>query len=476
MGGTIGVQSEAGSGSTFFFTIPVFFSLNAGDLFALPVRLKDLRVLVVDDNPTACMIGTAMLIDWSMQVESASSGRAALDKIEQADANGRPFDLVVMDWRMPGLDGLQAAHRIMNNDVLTRRPAVIMVSAYGDEDLSSRATAAGVSVVLAKPFSPSQLFDCVVSLFGGTSRPSAPQSGDEVRAFTPKNFRLRGARILVVEDNAINRQIAVELLGRVGVLVDTAENGREATDRVLGGETTYDAVLMDVQMPVMDGLTATGLIREQYRQGSLPVIAMTAHAMEHERRRCLDAGMDDHVVKPVDPEALYDTLARWVRPGHSDATETAVQPVESGAFDLAACQVARDIDSLFEAPQPNAATSILPEELPPFNLTRALERVSGDAEFLKMLIISFRENFADAGAEMRRLLEGQELEEAYRLAHTVKGAAGSLDATSLFLAARDLEQALRPMDIDVMSAAFETALADTLAAAATLKDDASPAD
>jgi signal transduction histidine kinase/CheY-like chemotaxis protein len=467
MGGTIGARSQPGAGSTFSFTIPFTVGMEAREEAVLSPQLKDLRVLVVDDNPTACLVGTTFLIDCSMHVEPASSGQGALEKIQQADALGRPFDLVVMDWRMPGLDGLQAARLIMENETLTRRPTVIMVTAYGDEDLRSLASAVGVSAVLTKPFSPSQLFDCVASLFGGNggSSPSPPDVGGH--AIPTTSHRLRGLHILVVEDNAINRQIAVELLGRVGIKVDIAENGREAADIVLHGGTTYDAVLMDVQMPVMDGLTATGMIREQYNRGALPIIAMTAHAMEHERKRCLDAGMNDHVVKPVDPKHLYETLERWVMP-HGPAPKDGTAAASDGG---AGAPAAFDIESLFDEPKPAATRGVLPEDLPPFDLTKALERVAGDPDLLKMLIICFRESFAEAGAEMRRLIEGQNLEEAYRLAHTIKGAAGSLDATSLFLAARDLEQALRPVDLEILRTAFETTLAEALSAAATVKED-----
>ncbi len=474
MGGTIGATSQPGKGSTFFFTIPMICPMTPGDGTELLRKLKDLRTLVVDDNPTACMIGTAMLMSCAMRVEPASSGSIALEKIDLADANGAPYDLVVMDWRMPGLDGLEAAQRIKDNHRLSRHPTVIMVTAYGDQDLGARATAAGISAVLTKPYSPSQLFDCMASLFGTAGQQITPLSTENARTVSSVHRRLNGAQVLVVEDNAINRQIAVELLERVGVAVDVAEHGRQAADLVLYGKKTYDAVLMDVQMPVMDGLTATAMIRRQYDRGPLPIIAMTAHAMDHERMRCLDAGMDDHIVKPVDPKIFYDTLERWVTLGAPPAVVVA-SPIGSNQ-DVNPPAVEGDLGF----PNPNAARApagpVLPEHLPPFDLAKALDRVDGDPEFLKILILGFGEAFAGSAAEMTHLIDGQEFEEAYRLAHTIKGAAGSLEANALFVAARNLEHALRPMDLGSLQMTFEAALSEALAAVATLKENTSHAD
>ncbi|MEI6985648.1 MAG: response regulator [Rhodospirillaceae bacterium] len=465
MGGVITVKSQHNRGTTFAFTVPFGCGMEEEeDEFILPPQLRNLRALVVDDNPTACLIEAAILISWSMRVEIASSGGAAIKKIVKADADGRPFSLVIMDWQMPGIDGFQAAQAILDNNKLSRRPTMIMASAHSGDDLPSRARAAGISAVLNKPFAPSQLYDCVASLFGGGRKPSAPPQVNSARPSNATCQRLHGARILVVEDNAINRQIAVELLKRVGVVADVAENGRQGANIVLEGETKYDLILMDVQMPVMDGLAATELIRKQYVGPPLPIVAMTAHAMEHEKRRCLAAGMDDHIAKPLDTKAFYETLERWIvphdhAPTKADATLLAD---ETGTASVG------DLDSLFEVSNPPGLPS-LPKYLPPFDLVKALERVANDPELLKMLIIGFHDGFNGASREMRQLIDEHKLEEASILAHSIKGAAGSLDATSLYLATRDLEQALRPSSMNDLLSEFDTALADSLAAAATLK-------
>jgi signal transduction histidine kinase/DNA-binding response OmpR family regulator len=305
MGGTITVDSTRGSGSTFTFTAV----LHRPDRRAAPrpvESLRNRRVLVVDDDPIARDVLAAMLRSWSLIVTEARSGTAALVAISEARTAKTPYDLVLMDWKMPGQNGVEVAQAMRADAGKEKPPIVIMVSAFGRTDLFDAAKRAGIEGFLVKPVDPSLLLETIQSLFATSvgSREAAPAE--------PATSDLSGSRVLVAEDNAINQQIVEHLLARLGVAVEFAGNGREAVDAVLKDQTRFDAVLMDVQMPEMDGLEATRLIRKQVDAAELPIIAMTAHAMETERQLCLEAGMNDHLTKPVDPKALTKTLGRWI--------------------------------------------------------------------------------------------------------------------------------------------------------------------
>ena len=455
MGGQIGVKSQLGYGSTFFFTIPVISEANVTEKLIPCLHLKNLRILIVDDNPTACMIATAILIEYSMQVEPISSGISALEKIESADMAGQPYDLIIIDWKMPGIDGLEIATLIKDNHKLTKRPLIIMVTAYGDDDLICQAGSAGISAILRKPYSPSHIFDCINSLFSSTDKPNDIQSN--LINFDQKidYSSLNGVHILVVEDNQINRHITVELLKKVNVITDVAENGQEAVDYIINNNKKYDAILMDVQMPIMDGLTATNIIRKYYNSQILPIIAMTAHAMDHEKNRCLNAGMNDHIVKPIDQEIFYKTLIKLIGSNNISLDNTN-DMTNNLSFNI--------------LNQENYIDNLLLNDLHPFDIKKALERVCGDYECLINLIIGFGDSFCNANTEMKTFINEKKFEEAYLLAHTIKGAAGSIDATSLFIASRDLEHALRPIDLKALCISFETALIEAITAATILRD------
>ena len=314
MGGEIWVESEPGRGSTFLFT--AVFGLGTGKArkrLAPAQALRGVKVLVVDDNATSRQILQEMLASFGFEVAQAASGPEGLAELEKASP-GPPYELVLMDWKMPGMDGLEASRLIKNHPRLGKIPAIIMVTNYGREEVMHQAGEVGLDGFLIKPVSPSVLFDAIMQVFGQeeADRPlTAQQSTDaEARA----RAALAGARVLLVEDNEINRQVAGEILASVGVSVSMAANGQEAVDAVVAGD--FDAVLMDVQMPVMDGYEATRRLRRDPRFQALPIIAMTAHAMAGDREKSLAAGMNDHVTKPIDPEALFRTLEHHVaKPG-----------------------------------------------------------------------------------------------------------------------------------------------------------------
>jgi signal transduction histidine kinase/DNA-binding response OmpR family regulator len=315
MGGSIGVESRRGSGSTFTFTVVLQRAERRHGL-RVAAELGGRRILVVDDDPIARDMLADTLAAWSLDVAVAGSGPAAIGAVRAAAQSGNPFDLVLMDWKMPGLNGVEVAEAIRLDAAGAKTPVIVMVSAFGRADVFESAKRAGIESFLVKPVDPSLLLETIQSQFApsGTAREDAPAASTSAQ--------LAGGHVLVAEDNAINQQIVDHLLQRLGMTVEFANNGREAVDAALKEGAHFDAVIMDVQMPVMDGLEATRLIRRHIDGNRLPIIAMTAHAMEQERQMCLEAGMDDHLTKPVDPKALTRTLARWVHvpPGRPAVT------------------------------------------------------------------------------------------------------------------------------------------------------------
>nr|WP_302474545.1 hybrid sensor histidine kinase/response regulator [Roseococcus sp. MDT2-1-1] len=450
MGGTIEVESTPGKGSTFRFNV----RMGIGEARGAPVRvpseeMKRLRVMVVDDNAASREILQEIFASWSMHADLAASAAEALSAMHDAEAQGAPYDLVLMDWKMPGLDGMAATRQIRQSTKLAKLPTVMMVSAYAREEAMMEADASGVAAFLVKPVDAGVLLDTIANLASGLAQPAQPKEAttDALPMVEP---RLRGARVLLVEDSEINREVALEILHDAGLVVEVAENGRIACEKVLANSgAAYDGILMDVQMPEMDGIEATQRIREFWPADRLPILAMTAHAYEQERQRCFEAGMNDHLAKPIDPALLVTTLNRWLKPP--------ANPVKGGAASAAILSL--------------APMEELPEALPPFDLHRALARVNGKRKLLCKLIVDFGDKFPDVAAELRRLLDEGSTEEARRLAHTLKGVAGSLEARDVFEAARQLEDALVRQEfeeLDGLLGRVETAMTPAIAAARSL--------
>ncbi len=306
MGGKIWGTSEAGEGSTFAFTCP----LGRGQEALSPstermATLEGTRVLVADDCATVRHGLSRILRGFGMEVATVASGEAALECLRGAHPR-EPFSLVLMDWQMPGISGIEAVKKIRSSGETTST-CVVMVTAFGREAIRKEAEAAGVRRFLIKPFSPSRILTTLLELLGPGEEALAPATEP-----SSVELSLKGALVLVVDDNEINLEISNELLQSAGIEVEMAYDGRQAVERVLNGGVTYDAVLMDVQMPEMDGLEATRVIRRDERFRDLPILGLTAHVMAEERQRCLDCGMNDHVAKPIDPEAMFATMSRWI--------------------------------------------------------------------------------------------------------------------------------------------------------------------
>ncbi|MET0094943.1 MAG: response regulator, partial [Sedimenticola sp.] len=311
MKGEIWVESEPGVGSDFQFTARFGRHSTERRHFHLPsIRLKGLRVLAVDDNAAVQEVLRETLKGFSFRPTVVGSGDAALEEVRAAEMEGDPYALVLMDWRLPGEDGIAVSKRMQKGLGLHHVPPIVMLTAFGREEVRQQAEAAHLDAFLIKPVSPSVLFNTILDVLGEVTPESDTGKGGEDDAGSRQ--ALQGARVLLVEDNEINAQVAEEMLAQAGVEVTVAMDGRQGVDQV--GRQRFDGVLMDVEMPVMDGYEATRIIRSDPEYATLPIIAMTANAMPSDRDRCIEAGMNDFVSKPFDPPQLLATLARWVRP------------------------------------------------------------------------------------------------------------------------------------------------------------------
>jgi two-component system sensor histidine kinase/response regulator len=423
MGGEVGVTSEEGRGSTFFFTARLGRGQAKGRTYLPQPDLRGRRVLVVDDNPLAVHTLSEMLRSMTFRVDAVASGADAIAAVARADRDADPFAIVFLDWRMPGLDGMETARRL-DAMPLGKRPRRVLVTAYGREDVLREAESTGFDGILVKPVSPSLLFDAAMRALGdedagGTSAGApVPTLHTETRDLT----RLQGARVLLVEDNEFNQQVAVELLAAAGIHVELAQNGALAVQRAEQG--TYDLVLMDLQMPVMDGMEATRRIRAMPGRDRLPILAMTANAMAGDRERSLAGGMNDHVTKPIDPEELFGVLLRWLpdRVADSAAVEEIVADV----------------------PVPSLPPTDLGLDLiPGLDTADGMRRVLGRREAYVGLLRRFAAGQAGAMRDIRTALADGRRDEAERGAHTLKGVAGTIGAGQLQREAGEVEAALR---------------------------------
>ena len=371
-----------------------------------------MHAVVADDNPTAREILSTYLESFTFSVDEAAN---ADELFRLMDENQEPYDLIVLDWLMPGMKGLDIARKIKTEIKPEVDPHIIMISAFSSGDVMDKPGGEYIDQFLSKPVSPSHLFDAVMAAFGvateGVKRTLGSQQFD-METLRP----VQGAVILLVEDNEINQQVASEILEQAGFYVDIANHGQEALDML--ESKAYDCVLMDVQMPVMDGYTATGKIRENSSYDNLPVLAMTANATLEDRDRSLKAGMNEHIAKPIRPQILFEALLKWIPHGEREIPETLW--VEGAAQERPA----------------------LPD-LPGVDTVDGVERFGGNVKSYIKLLQKFSENQADAITVMTGALQSGDKKSAVRHAHTLKGVSGNIGATDLQGLASILETAIK---------------------------------
>jgi CheY-like chemotaxis protein len=411
MGGDIWVESEPGKGSCFFFTIETRIARTEGEIpQVVPPDLRNRTVLIVDDNPSTLMILKRFVESFGFRTDLASSSESALHMYDLSEGR-EPYSLIIIDVTLPGMDGIELASRIKANPK-RKAPAIICMGAYGSDGDVKRARAAGVDSFLMKPVKQSILFDTVMEIFGFCVMKKADDAQglmfwDEFNDVT----------VLLVEDNPINQMVATEILASAGITVDKASSGTEAILALRS--KPYDAVLMDVQMPEMDGLEASRYIRNQLKMADVPIIAMTAHAMYGDRERCLAAGMNDYVPKPIDRKQLFSALRNNIcRLGEERAFSRS----------LAANDSKTDCDD---------QTS----EIKGLDVDEGVLRMGNNLERYWEIVRDFVRTFINFDKEFTDYVEQGNYTDAGLLAHSLKGAAGNISAPELRTVSGILEQA-----------------------------------
>lgn len=417
MGGEVGVSSSPGQGSTFWFTARLGYSSKKQRPLVLSHELEGKRILVVDDNDNARLVLRTLLQTMKLDVTEAALGTDALEMAFRAHEEGNTFQVIFLDWQMPGMDGIEVAKHL-KEQLGEACPKLVMVTSYGREEVLQGAARVGIENVLIKPVSASLLFDEITRVLGaavdvGGTEPSLYKQPNEMDL-----AYLKGARILLVEDNELNQQVASELLQDAGFKVDVAGDGTVAIDYITA--QPYDLILMDMQMPVMDGLEATRRIRAQGYD--LPILAMTANAMLGDKDRCIEAGMNDHVAKPIEPEQLWLALKTWIKPRSGLGDQ---------ATDVAVHKIVKEVVEPF------------PHEIEGLDVAGGLRRVLGKESLYRAMLEKFLVGQRDTVVQIRSAVTGEDWLLAERLAHTLKGVAGNIGAVAVQEAATKVESACK---------------------------------
>ncbi len=443
MEGEIWVESRLGQGSDFSFTARLGRVPGAPlEAPVLPSELAGIKALIVDGNVNVRAMLDSLLRTAGLETDSAASVQAAVKSLRKSREAGEPFGLVLLDLGLLDRDGISLARAIREDGGLEDLPIIMMVP-LGIEEQMGRVELSGRNGLLIKPVKRSMLFESIMRAMGCEPHGRlCPFSTRPDGAVAEEPYNLEGARVLLVEDNAINRQVASEILRRAGVVVETANNGLDAMEALR--MSSYDLILMDVQMPIMDGIETTRLIRKNPALKSLPIVAMTAHAMKGDREWCMEAGMNDYVSKPVDHISLIAALRHWIGGQEKGVSGEGAPHTAPGLAD----------------PEPTAAGGPGAQR-PVIDMEGALRRLCGNRELLEELLLELAETYGNVTDEIRSHLENRDMDSARQLAHSLKGTAGNLSAEELHHAAKELEQAIRqgdPEDVEALLNAVEAAM------------------
>lgn len=416
MGGKIDVQSEPGKGSTFRVSLPLPTGTLNPDKLPPPV-LEGMRAIVVDDNPVVLHAVGEILNRFGMSTSTVSSGEEALLTIEQANASGKPYQMAFIDWKMPGIDGFDLISQLRKN-VQNQELLYIMITGYDQNLVSEKIRDMQPMEILVKPITPSILFNCITRTLRLNAKWPMDSNDHEGQS---EPVSLSAYRILLIEDHVINQQIASEILSSSGAQVRVAGNGRQALE--LLDQQSFDLLLMDVQMPEMDGYELTQIIRSKPQFANVPIIAMTAHAMKQDREKCLAAGMSDHIAKPINANTMLEVVRRWLPTG----TNLEVSP------------------NVSKAPAETEADAL------PFDVefAAAITRLGGRRDLLLKLIKSFVQKHRESAQKLRELANNPDLSEARNLAHAIKGVAGTVGLDQVYQLATELENKFKNDQLDI---------------------------